>query len=60
VVKDRIIQEYASSKANPEYEAARRKFQYLHGKLSHIKRLVLEYDSSHSNSDYGSQVEENE
>lgn len=27
-----------------EYQKAKRRFQYLHDKLSHIKRLVLEYD----------------
>ncbi|XP_071450365.1 RNA polymerase II elongation factor Ell [Hetaerina americana] len=45
-IKDQIVREYQENKRDQQYPEAKKKFQYLHEKLSHIKRLVLEYDSS--------------
>lgn len=44
-VKEQIVREYGESKRDQRYQQARRKFQYLHDKLAHIKRLVIDYDS---------------
>lgn len=44
-VKEQIVREYGESKRDQRYQQARRKFQYLHDKLAHIKRLVMDYDS---------------
>lgn len=38
------MREYEANKKDVEHQRAKRRFQYLHDKLSHIKRLVLEYD----------------
>lgn len=48
IVKQQIVDEYNSQKSSPEYLQAKEKFSYLHDKLSHIKKLVVEYDSVHS------------
>lgn len=32
---------------NVEYQTQKRRFQELHAKLSHIKKLVVDYDQSH-------------
>ncbi|XP_054285714.1 RNA polymerase II elongation factor ELL [Macrosteles quadrilineatus] len=47
-IKQQILQEYKESKKDKDHLNARNRFQYLHEKLSHIKRLVLEYDQAHS------------
>jgi len=43
-----IIEEYKLLKANQRYCDERKRCQYLHGKLDHIKRLVADYDVSDS------------
>ncbi|KAL1431109.1 hypothetical protein MTO96_014500 [Rhipicephalus appendiculatus] len=48
-VKQQIMREYEESKRDQRYQQARRKFQYLHDKLAHIKRLVMDYDSRSHN-----------
>ncbi|XP_046400899.1 RNA polymerase II elongation factor Ell isoform X2 [Ischnura elegans] len=45
-IKDQIVREYQENQRDQQYPEAKKKFQYLHEKLSHIKRMVLEYDSS--------------
>ncbi|KDR23417.1 hypothetical protein L798_05389 [Zootermopsis nevadensis] len=45
-IKNQIVQEYLENKRDIKFQEAKRRFQYLHEKLSHIKRLVLEYDSA--------------
>uniref|UniRef100_A0A146MD56 RNA polymerase II elongation factor ELL n=4 Tax=Lygus hesperus TaxID=30085 RepID=A0A146MD56_LYGHE len=44
-IKDQIMREYEENKRNVKHQDARRRFQYLHEKLSYIKKLVLDYDS---------------
>lgn len=39
--------EYEKNKSDKEHQEAKKKFQYLHEKLSRIKKLVSEYDSSY-------------
>ncbi|KRT78833.1 hypothetical protein AMK59_7726, partial [Oryctes borbonicus] len=50
-IRRQIVSEYKQNKQDPKHQQTKRRFQYLHDKLSHIKRLVLEYDHSH-NSQY--------
>lgn len=40
--------EYNETKRDPMQRETKRRFHYLHEKLSHIKRLVLEYDTLNS------------
>ncbi|CAN8029394.1 unnamed protein product [Ixodes persulcatus] len=44
-IKQQIMREYEENKRDQRYQQTRRKFQYLHDKLAHIKRLVVDYDS---------------
>lgn len=44
-IKQQIMREYEENKRDHRYQQTRRKFQYLHDKLAHIKRLVVDYDS---------------
>nr|CAD7447561.1 unnamed protein product [Timema bartmani] len=44
-IKQLIVREYQEKKKDRTYQDATRRFTYLHEKLSHIKRLVLEYDT---------------
>lgn len=43
-IKDQIMKEYEENNRNTRHQDAKKRFQYLHEKLSHIKRLVREYD----------------
>ncbi|XP_043505857.1 RNA polymerase II elongation factor Ell-like [Polistes fuscatus] len=45
-----ILMEYVQTKRDPIQQQKKRRFLYLHEKLSHIKRLVAEYDSRNSSS----------
>jgi len=60
-VKQQIVDEYNSKKSSPEYMDAKQKFSFLHDKLSHIKKLVIDYDNANPkrrrSSDYASQDE---
>lgn len=47
IIKNKIITEYNRNKKNPKYQGIKQRFQYLHDKLSHIKKLVLEFESAH-------------
>lgn len=51
-LKRKIVQEYNDNKKDLEHQKLKRRFQYLHDKLSHIKRLVLEYDQGAGNDRY--------
>lgn len=46
-IRRKILQEYNETKQDPVHKETKRRFHYLHEKLSHIKRLVLEYDTQH-------------
>ncbi|XP_035230097.1 RNA polymerase II elongation factor ELL-like [Stegodyphus dumicola] len=45
-IKSRIYKEYRAYQQDPNYIDALKKFNFLHCKLSHIKRLVMDYDNS--------------
>lgn len=47
--REQIYREYKETKQNPVYQQMKERFDYLHNKLSHIKRLILEYDSENAN-----------
>lgn len=47
--REQIYREYKATKQNPVYQQMKERFDYLHNKLSHIKRLILEYDSENAN-----------
>nr|XP_022304347.1 RNA polymerase II elongation factor ELL-like [Crassostrea virginica] len=46
-LKNRIRQEYKYQKDDLKYMDQKKRFEYLHKKLGHIKRLILDYDTSH-------------
>ncbi|XP_076227625.1 suppressor of Triplolethal isoform X2 [Nomia melanderi] len=45
-IRRQIVDEYNETKRDPVHKETKRRFHYLHEKLSHIKRLVLEYDTT--------------
>lgn len=45
-LKKQIVKEYNQKKEDMEHQQQKKRFQYLHDKLSHIKRLVQDYDQS--------------
>lgn len=45
-IQDTIVREYHENKTDRKFEDCRRRFEYLHNKLSHIKKLVFIYDSN--------------
>jgi len=49
VVKLQIMEEYRRLQADKQYLADRRRCEYLHAKLGHIKALVTEYDQRRAN-----------
>lgn len=45
-IQKQIVRAYQDSKKNPKHIEVNNRFKYLHDKLSHIKRLVSEYDEN--------------
>lgn len=45
-LKNKIRQEYKYQKDDHKYMEQKKRFEYLHKKLGHIKRLILDYDNS--------------
>ncbi|KAL1508914.1 hypothetical protein ABEB36_003733 [Hypothenemus hampei] len=45
-IKKQIVREYHEMKKDLEHIRAKNRFQYLHEKLSHIKKLVSDYDQA--------------
>ncbi|XP_060526117.1 RNA polymerase II elongation factor Ell [Cylas formicarius] len=45
-IKKQVVREYQENKKDAEHQRAKKRFHYLHEKLSHIKRLVNEYDQT--------------
>lgn len=43
-IMEQIIREYDETKRDVKYLNARKRMQYLHMKLTHIKNLILAYD----------------
>lgn len=46
--REQIFREYKETKQDRVYQQMKERFDYLHNKLSHIKRLILEYDSENT------------
>ncbi|XP_006629044.2 RNA polymerase II elongation factor ELL2 [Lepisosteus oculatus] len=47
-MEDQIFEEYRKYKKKfPGYREEKKRCEYLHQKLSHIKRLILDYDQNH-------------
>lgn len=44
-IGQQIVEEYNETKRDPEHQERKRRFHYLHEKLSHLKRLVSDYDA---------------
>ncbi|ESO88095.1 hypothetical protein LOTGIDRAFT_234674 [Lottia gigantea] len=47
-LKNRIVKEYEAQKTDPKYVEQKKRYDYLHKKLGHIKRLIIEYDNAQS------------
>ncbi|XP_047506029.1 RNA polymerase II elongation factor ELL isoform X2 [Pieris napi] len=43
-IEQRIVEEYQRARNDADYQKERRRVNYLHRKLNHIKRMVLQYD----------------
>ncbi|XP_022919717.2 RNA polymerase II elongation factor Ell [Onthophagus taurus] len=52
-IRRQILREYRQNKNDQQHQQVKRKFEYLHEKLSHIKRLVTEYDQKVAQSSGG-------
>ncbi|XP_059608276.1 RNA polymerase II elongation factor Ell [Phlebotomus argentipes] len=48
-IQKRILNEYKETMRNRNHQESKRRFQYLHQKLSHIKKLVNEFDLTLTN-----------
>lgn len=48
VFTEQIQREYKEIKQDIVYQQMKKRFHYLHDKLSHIKRLILEYESENT------------
>lgn len=44
-IENQIVQEYRANNTKSSFSAKKQKFDYLHKKLSHIKKLVSDFDS---------------
>ncbi|XP_057279913.1 RNA polymerase II elongation factor ELL2 [Pezoporus wallicus] len=52
VLHEEVIEEYqALAQSHPSYHEQKRRCEYLHSKLSHIKRLIVEFDELKPNDD---------
>ncbi|KAM9507541.1 RNA polymerase II elongation factor ELL2 [Guaruba guarouba] len=52
VLHEEVIEEYrALAQSSPSYHERKRRCEYLHSKLSHIKRLIMEFDERKPNDD---------
>ncbi|XP_066599287.1 RNA polymerase II elongation factor Ell [Prorops nasuta] len=47
-IKQLILAEYIKTKNDPLHQKNKSRFQFLHAKLGHIKRLVVDYDAKHN------------
>jgi len=45
-IESQIVREYKENRNDVKYREKRRRFQHLHEKLAHIKRLILEWDTA--------------
>lgn len=44
MIMKKIVAEYNKSKRDLKHQKVKQRFEYLHDKLTHIKRLVAEFD----------------
>lgn len=44
VLKKKVLQEYQQQKNDTKFQEHKRRVDYLHAKLGHIKRLINEFD----------------
>ena len=47
-IRAQILKEYKSTQKDSEFLRKKQRYNYLNEKLTHIKRLVREYDTTHS------------
>ncbi|XP_041370283.1 RNA polymerase II elongation factor ELL-like [Gigantopelta aegis] len=47
VLKNRIMQEYLAQKSDEKFIEQKKRFNYLHLKLAHIKKLISDFDQHH-------------
>lgn len=45
-IKSQIVREYKENMRDMKFQEAKRRFDHLHEKLAHIKRLVLDWDTA--------------
>jgi len=45
-IRSQIVREYRENRRDMKFQEAKRRFDHLHEKLAHIKRLVLEWDTA--------------
>lgn len=47
ILMEQIVKEYEETKNNLNFQQAKNRLLYLHDKLAHIKRLVVDFDMKH-------------
>ncbi|XP_046329647.1 RNA polymerase II elongation factor ELL-like [Haliotis rufescens] len=43
-LKNRILEEYQTQKSDPKFIEQKKRYDYLHKKLAHIKKLIMHFD----------------
>ena len=46
-LRTKVLQEYEQQKNDSKFLQRKQRVDYLHGKLGHIKRLIMDYDRNH-------------
>lgn len=44
MLKKEVLEQYEAQKSDPKFMGKKQRMDYLHQKLSHIKRLIHDYD----------------
>lgn len=47
-IRAQILREYEATQQDRNFQEKKKRYNYLHEKLAHIKKLVREYDTTHS------------
>lgn len=45
-IRARILEQYEATQQDHDFQRKKKRYNYLHEKLTHIKRLVRDYDST--------------
>lgn len=45
-IRTRILRQYEATQQDHDYQKKKKRYNYLHEKLTHIKRLVRDYDAN--------------